>query len=646
MSALLVAVPVLPLLAIPLILAFGRRLPWRGGEVVVGTLALALAALLLLQGRSATLQATWFESGGYSLTVGLALDGLTWFGAVVVAGISLFVAIYSLGYMADEESRPRFFAELAFFVGTMLTLVLASSLVLLFAAWEMVGLASYLLIGFRFREEGARTAAAKAFLMTRIGDFGFLLAWLLVLLALRTTDIAALLSAVSDGTLAPGLLTLIALLLFLAPVGKSAQLPLAAWLPDAMVAPTPVSALLHSATMVAAGIYLLLRLYPLFAAAPGALQVVFWIGAATAVFSAVVATGEMDLKRVLAWSTGSQLGEMMLAIGLGGPLAAALHFAMHAGFKSTLFLAAGAVDKHAGTRDLRRLHGLGRVLPVAALAFLASALSLAGLQPFAQGSSDDAILATALASGPAAAALVIVLILLGGVYVGRAGSRVFLGSKPSAEAPRGERRPSMLIGMAALAVVAALGSFILTGLPRLLPFGAAPVLPWAWRAGVLLAGAAGLGVGAWLGRTRERVAMPAFGRLPGALSGALAVATGLSARAALLVARGATRVEEDLDAAVRGVAAAAWGAAVRSDSLERREFGVGGIAAAAWSAAIRSDRLERREFGGGGDRLAEGLRAAGERLRQLETGKLYLYTLGVFVWSLAVLIVGGIVLGF
>ncbi len=622
MNSLLVAVPVLPLLAIPLVLTVGRRLPWRGGEVVVGALALVLAALLLLQGRSGTLETTWFESGGYRLTVGLALDGLTWFGAVVVAGVSFCVAIYSLGYMADEEGRPRFFAELAFFVGAMLTLVLASSLVLLFAAWEMVGLASYLLIGLRFRDEGARAAAAKAFLMTRIGDFGFLLAWLLVLLALRTTDIAALLSAVSHGTVAPGLLTLVALLLFLAPVGKSAQLPLTAWLPDAMVAPTPVSALLHSATMVAAGIYLLLRLYPLFAAAPGALQAVFWVGAATAVFSAVVATGEMDLKRVLAWSTSSQLGEMMLAVGLGGPLAAALQFAMHAGFKSTLFLAAGVVDKSAGTRDLRRLHGLGHVLPVTALAFLVGAVSLAGLQPFARGSSDDVILATALASGPAAGILVIVLILLGGAYVGRAGSRVFLGSKPTAKVPREENRPSMLAGMAALAVVTALGSFILTGLPRLLPFGAAPDLPWAWRAGVLLAGAAGLGMGAWLGRTHARLARPALGRLPGALSSALAAATVLPGRAALWVARSGTRVEEGLDAAARWIADAVWG------------------------AALRSDRLERREFGGGGDRLAEGLRAAGGRLRQLETGKLYLYTLGVFVWSLAVLVAGGIALGF
>jgi NADH-quinone oxidoreductase subunit L len=290
-SLLFIAVPVLPLLAAPLSLLFGWRLPWRGGELVVGMTVLALAALLLLEGQHQTLQTSWFESGGFRLTVGLDLSGLTWFAATVVAGVSLLIGIYSLGYMASEHDRPRFFAELALFIGAMLTLVLASSLILLFAAWEAVGIASYLLIGFRQEPEAARPAAAKAFLMTRLGDLGLLMGWLLVLLALRTTDIAALLAAVSQGAISPGMLTAIGLLLFLGAIGKSAQLPLTAWLPDAMVAPTPVSALIHSATMVAAGVYLLLRLYPLFAAAPGVLHVVFWVGAATAVLYGFVSGG-------------------------------------------------------------------------------------------------------------------------------------------------------------------------------------------------------------------------------------------------------------------------------------------------------------------------------------------------------------------
>lgn len=620
MSGLLTTVPVLPLLAVPLILALGRRLPWRGGELVVGTAALVVAALLLLRGESGTVQATWFETGGVRLTVGLALDGLTWFAATVVAVISLFVGLYGVGYMADEEDRPRFFATLALFVGAMLTLVLASSLVLLFGAWEMVGLASYLLIGFRTQEGEARDAAAKAFLMTRIGDVGFLLAWLLVLAALRTTDIAALLSAASRGALPPGMLTLVALLLFLAIIGKSAQLPLTAWLPDAMAAPTPVSALLHSATMVAAGIYLLLRLYPLFAAAPGALQVVFWVGAATAVFSALAATGEMDLKRLLAWSTSSQLGEMVLAVGLGGPLAAALHFMVHAAFKSTLFLAAGAVDKHAGTRDLCRLHGLRHALPVAALAFLVGAFSLTGLQPTLSDTSDDAILASALAAGPAAALLVLALILLGGLYIGRAGTIVFLGPKPPGQAASGGRWLPMRVGMVALAVIAAFVGIATALLPRILPFGAVPVLAAAWRGGALAAGVAGLAAGGW--HARRRGPAPLFGGLPDALGRALAAVTQRPARAVLAVARGTAGIEVGLDAAARAVANAAW------------------------SLATGSERLERDGFAAGADRLAAGLRIGGGRLGQFETGKLYLYTLGIFAWSLAVLIAGGLTLGF
>lgn len=619
MTGLLIAVPALPMLAVPLSLALGRLLPWRGGEFVVGAAALTLAALLLLEGDQQVLQATWFESGGFSLTVGLELNGLTWVAAMVVAGISLFVAIYSLGYMAGERDRPRFFAELAFFVGAMLTLVLSSSLILLFAAWEAVGIASYLLIGFRSEEEGTRGAATKALLMTRLGDVGFLLGWLLVLLELRTTDIGTLLSAVSHGAMPPGVFTTVALLLFAAAIGKSAQLPLTAWLPDAMVAPSPVSALIHSATMVAAGVYLLLRLYPLFAAAPGALEVVFWVGAATAVFSAIVATGEMDLKRVLAWSTSSHLGEMMLAIGIGGPLAAALQFTMHASFKSGLFLAAGTVDKQAGTRDLRRLGGLGHVLPVTTLAFFLCALSLAGLQPFFFTSSDDVIIATALRSLVAAAYLMLGLVFLGGVYIARAGIVAFIGDEPSSRGEPVERSLPMMVGMGALALAAVAGSLIIAVVPQVLPFGPEPGTPVLWRIAALLAGMGGLAVGGW--HARRYRAAPAIAWLPAVLERSLALATAFPVRIVLAIARVTARIEGWLDAVARGAAGAIW------------------------ALAVDTDRLERRAFGSGGDRLGEGLLSGGERLRRLESGKLYLYTLTVFVWSLAVAIAGGLMIG-
>ncbi|PIK73235.1 NADH-quinone oxidoreductase subunit M, partial [Methylobacterium frigidaeris] len=398
MTALL-AIPLLPLLAAVTALAAGRRLPWGGGELVVAGVALSLVALALVP-TGATMTVSWFESGDYRLTVGLAATPLTRFVAMVVAGVAVCVATYGVGYMGGRPDRPRFFAELGLFVGAMLALVLANSLALLFAAWEMVGLASFLLIGFEHDAPGAAGAASKAFLMTRAGDVGLLLGWLLALAATGTTDIGALAGAVEAGRVAPGAVTAMALLMLAAALGKSAQLPFSAWLPDAMVGPTPVSALLHSATMVAAGVFLVLRLDAVFAAAPLAMAALFWVGAVTAVFAALVATAEADLKRVLAWSTCSQLGEMMVALGLGGARAAAFHLAVHAAFKSTLFLAAGIVQERAGTRALDRLGGLFRALPLAGAAFLVAALALAGVPPLSGFWSEEGILAVASQHGP------------------------------------------------------------------------------------------------------------------------------------------------------------------------------------------------------------------------------------------------------
>ena len=640
MSALLIAVPAVPLLAAPLILAVGRRLPGRGGEILVAATALALAVLLANPGDR-TVAGAWFESGGFRLTVGLEANGLTRFGALVVAGVSLFVGLYGIGYMRQEAGQPRFFAELSLFVGVMLTLVLASSLILLFAAWETVGIASYLLIGFRYEEASAGPAAAKAFMMTRLGDMGFFLAWLLVLSVLGTTDIAALLAAVGEGAFSPGLLTVVAVLMLLAVIGKSAQLPLTAWLPDAMVAPTPVSALIHSATMVAAGVYLLLRLYPLFAAAPGALSAVFWVGAATALFSAVVATGAMDLKRVLAWSTSSQLGEMILAVGLGGPLAAALRFVTQASFKSALFLAAGMIDKHAGTRDLRRLSGLRRMLPVTTLAFTLGALSLAGVLPFSGQSSDDAIVAASLRSAPAASYLMLGLTFLGGVYIARGGIVVFAGGPPASRTGPGEASLPMLVGMMVLAIAAALGSLVVAVVPQLLPFGSPPETPWYWRAAVVVAGAAGLAVGGWHAR-RYHAASP-LGSLPEVMERFLAAVTELPSLIAFAAAHGLDRVEHCLDMGAHHIVKVAWAAAAGGKALEQRlDAAARRIAGLAWALAIGSDRLEQRDFGAGGDRFAQLFPSGGEALRPLESGKLYLYTLGLLVWALGVVIVGGI----
>ena len=611
----LLAVPVLPLLAAAAALVLGRRLPFGGGELVVGAVALSLAALASMPSDPA-LSTTWFESGGYRLTVGLAATPLTWFVAVVVAAVAFCVGLYSLGYMAGRDDRPRFFAELGLFIGAMLTLVLSSSLLLLFAAWELVGLASFLLIGFDHAEPGAAEAAAKAFLMTRVGDVGLLLGWLLALAVLGTTDVNALVGAVEGARIAPGTVTAMALLMLAGAVGKSAQLPLSAWLPDAMVGPSPVSALLHSATMVAAGVFLVLRLYPLFAASPVALDALFWVGAATALAAGLIATAEADLKRVLAWSTCSQLGEMMVALGLGGPRAAAFHLAAHAAFKSTLFLAAGIVQERAGTRVLDRLGGLGRALPFAGAAFLVAALSLAGVPPLSGFRSEEAILAVASRHDPVTGALVVLLVLLGGIYIGRAGAATFLGQRRGAVGPR---RPgwAMGIGMGSLALAAAGLGWLLAGrFGAALPFAAGPESKVGWRALGLAAGILGLG----LGVARGWGGAPALGSFPARLASALEAATEAPARRTMGLARTVAAIEEALDAGARAVAGGSW-------------------RAAGWAG-----RIEAGGFGRGGDRLAAGLAAGSERLRALQAGRLYLYTLGLFVWTAAALAAGALML--
>lgn len=610
----LLAIPLLPLVAAAAALGLGRRLPWGGGELILGAVALSLAGLALMPSGAAA-STTWFESGGYRLTVGLAATPLTYFVAVVVAGVAFCVGLYSLGYMAGRDDRPRFFAELGLFVGAMLTLVLSSSLVLLFAAWEMVGLASFLLIGFEHTEPAAG-AAAKAFLMTRIGDVGLLLGWLLALAAVGTTDIDALVGAVESGRIASGAVTLMALLMLAGAVGKSAQLPLSAWLPDAMVGPTPVSALLHSATMVAAGVFLVLRLDPVFAAAPLARDALFWVGAATALVAGLIATAEADLKRVLAWSTCSQLGEMMIALGLGGPRAATFHLAAHAAFKSTLFLAAGVVQERMGTRAFDRLGGLARTLPVAGAAFLVAALALAGMPPLSGFWSEEAILAVASGHGPGTGALVVLLVFLGGAYIGRAGAATFLGRRRSTAGPP---KPgwAMGTGMGVLALAAAGVGWLLAGrFGAALPFAAEAGTHVAWRNLGIAAGVFGLGLGVakgWGGA-------PALGTFPTRLASGLAAATEAPARWTMRLAQTIPTVEVALDAGARAVAQGSW------------------------RTAERVERIEARGFGRGGDLLAAGLAAGGERLRTLQAGRLYLYTLGLFTWIAAALAAGALML--
>src|SRR5438876_4865089 len=343
----------------------GGRLP-RGvvGAIGCGTVGAACAASVMAAGDPAVAGGgltatlfTWLSAGEFTVSAGLFMDRLSALMALVVTGVGFLIHVYSIGYMADDPAYARYFAYLNLFVASMLLLVLGGNLLVLFVGWELVGLCSYLLIGFWFDRERAASSGRKAFIVNRIGDAGFLLGILLLATTAGSLQFDRL--AAAAGGMAPGLLTAATLLLFAGATGKSAQLPLYVWLPDAMEGPTPVSALIHAATMVTAGVYMIARLHPLFLHAGYTLSVVAAVGAVTAFFAATVALVEWDLKRVLAYSTISQLGYMFLAMGVVMMPAGMFHLTTHAFFKALLFLAAGSV-MHAmrGVVDMRRLGGL------------------------------------------------------------------------------------------------------------------------------------------------------------------------------------------------------------------------------------------------------------------------------------------------
>ncbi|MCL0057859.1 NADH-quinone oxidoreductase subunit L, partial [Dehalococcoidales bacterium] len=301
--------------------------------------------------------------GEITIHLGLIVDSLTVVMLIVITVVSLMVQIYSLGYMRGDPGYHRYFAFMSLFTASMLGLVMADNLLLLFVFWELVGLCSYLLIGFWFHRPAAAAAAKKAFIITRLGDFGFLVAILALFLHTGTFDIAELHRLAITGALAGTTLTWVAIGIFAGAVGKSAQFPLHTWLPDAMEGPTPVSALIHAATMVAAGVFLVARMYPLFAHSAEALTIVAIIGGVTALFAATMGLVMTDIKRVLAYSTVSQLGYMMLGLGVGGIAIGIIHLFNHAFFKALLFLGAGSVNHATGTFDIREMGGLRRVMP-------------------------------------------------------------------------------------------------------------------------------------------------------------------------------------------------------------------------------------------------------------------------------------------
>ncbi|MEW6517079.1 MAG: NADH-quinone oxidoreductase subunit L [candidate division FCPU426 bacterium] len=399
-------IPLLPLLAAAVVALLGRRVTRLAGgltaSAVFFSLVISLKLLILLLANPRVNQMTWpwlQSAGQLALEAGLLVDPLSAMMLVIVSFVSLMIQVYSLGYMSDDPDRPRYFAYLSLFTFSMLGLVLANNLVLMYMFWELVGLCSYLLIGFWYQKPEAANAGKKAFIVTRFGDLGFLIGILLIGHLLNTFNIAELGQAVQAGKLTGGLATTVALLLFAGAVGKSAQFPLHIWLPDAMEGPTPVSALIHAATMVAAGVFMVARLFPLFTASPDALTVISYIGGGTAFLAATMACVQNDIKRILAYSTVSQLGYMMLALGCGGYTAGIFHLLTHGAFKALLFLAAGSVIHAVHTNRIWDMGGLGRTMKITSLVTLVGALALAGVFPFAGFFSKDAVLLAVAHSG-------------------------------------------------------------------------------------------------------------------------------------------------------------------------------------------------------------------------------------------------------
>jgi NADH-quinone oxidoreductase subunit L len=408
-------IPIWPLLGFLLNGFFGRRL----GKSAVGIVACGSVGLSLLASLAAVAEllalpqearrvtqvmAPWIGAGNFQADWGLLLDPLSSVMILVVSGVGFLIHVYSIGYMHEDPDYPRFFTYLNLFTFSMLMLVLANNYLLLYVFWEAVGLCSYLLIGFWFEKQSAADAGKKAFIVNRVGDFGFALGVMLLWTTLGTLQYDQVFASAPAQLPAGGLVvTAITLLLFLGATGKSAQIPLFVWLPDAMEGPTPVSALIHAATMVTAGVYMVARSAPLFELAPVSLTVVAWIGGLTAVFAATIALVQNDIKRIVAYSTISQLGYMFLACGVGAFAAGIFHLMTHAFFKALLFLGSGSVIHGlSGEQDIRKMGGLRKHMPVTAWTFLIAALANAGIFPLAGFWSKDEILYGAIAGGQVA----------------------------------------------------------------------------------------------------------------------------------------------------------------------------------------------------------------------------------------------------
>ena len=460
---------------------------WIASACVFGSFVMAVSLYLRLTGKEGVSSAfehtvfPWIEVGNLKIPMQFRVDALSGILSLVVTGVGFLIHVYSIAYMHEDENPARYFTYLNMFTASMLVLILGASLPILFIGWEGVGLCSYLLIGFWFEDIEKASAGKKAFVVNRVGDFGFLLGMFLLFMHYSTFDFVELKTAMSSLPVEVGfgLLTAITLCLFVGACGKSAQIPLFVWLPDAMAGPTPVSALIHAATMVTAGVYMCCRLGFLFSLTPITSTVIAVIAVATAFVSATIAIVQTDIKKVLAYSTVSQLGYMFLAVGVGAYTTAVFHLITHAFFKALMFLGSGSVI-HAcgGEQDMRKMGGLKKYMPITYWTFLAGTLAISGVPIFSGFFSKDEILWQTFSSPLGGLPLYIVGLATAGLtatYMGRLLCMTFLGENRSSHEVRHhlhESPPLITVPLIILAVLATFGGFL--GVPHFMGGHAIP----------------------------------------------------------------------------------------------------------------------------------------------------------------------------
>ncbi|MEX2394286.1 MAG: NADH-quinone oxidoreductase subunit L [Actinomycetota bacterium] len=609
-----------PLAGAVILLLYGKRVGKAAGTLaslaVAGAFGASVVSFINLisldeGSRSIAIKLfDWARIGSFDVSFTLRWDPLAATMCMVVTGVGFLIHLYSTGYMHDDPRYPRFFAYLNLFVFSMLLLVLADNLVFLYAGWELVGACSYFLIGFWFEKPSAASAAKKAFITTRIGDTGMLIGIFVITAAVGSVELGAINRAAHEGSLAHTTATVAALLLFAGAVGKSAQLPLYVWLPDAMEGPTPVSALIHAATMVTAGVYLVVRLNPLFFLSEEASTVVAIIGAATALYAAILAMAEDDIKRVLAYSTISQLGFMFLAAGVHAYGAAMFHLVTHAFFKGLLFLGAGSVMHALGSETaLDRMGGLRKEIPRTFLVVATGWGAITGFVPFAGFFSKDSIMASVWAEGRTGLFVVAATAAaLTAFYMSRMFFLAFFGKPRWSEGTHPHESPTVMIApMAVLAVLSVIGGAL--NLPAGLP-----------RAGML-----------------DRFLAPVIGVThPHEGLGVLILMWALAAVAVL----GAWWIYgTDLERR----------AAVRSrlgpvNSIVRQRFFVDEIYATVIVAPLRllasffAGVVDRRVIDGFVNNLAGGFSRGAEVLRNVQTGLVRSYAVGIFAGAALVVL--------